>query len=206
MKKMFNQLLLELASTSEYVMLNPQAEGLGQYEYRGRRVIDTRHAVARYAERNVVKTDEFASFLKKCIDWLKSNGSTNLHYLFYSRSLEQGIVAAYEPDTVNFGLTIKPSPLNHMVILTVLPPRKQEEREGSKPTKKILMESTSYTPCSDEVSSYLANIFEVTITEEDMNLDGVHMHDKNIDGREYIYITYKDKMWDFHGATIVEIN
>lgn len=191
--------------TSIYHVMNPEKDGFARYEYEGRRVIDTKHSLEREVERDIGR-DNINLLLKRSIDHLKMKGERFIHYLFFSKSLNQGIIVSFEPDTVNFGLSSRPSPINHVVILTVLPRGRQEVRQGSRPTEKVILESHSPERMSNMMSAYLSELFDLTLTEDDMKFDGIIDRTVDIDGKEYILYIDNGKIWDLYGATIVELD
>lgn len=141
-------------------MINTSSEYI--FNYRGKNVIDTKHSIDRRYER--VKKGEFylsekelVSFFKNIIDYLISRDAEwvdikETEILFFSKSLDQGIVIAYRRDYRD------KKGEKHPVIITYLPRGRSNPKPG---TVKVLLESLS-SP------DYFLNLFHINnINEEE---------------------------------------
>lgn len=90
--------------------------GLGIiFTHKGKNVIGTKHAVERAIERNNLTQEEVETLFTKMIDrTIKKQGT----YLFYVKSLKQGLVINYRPD--NQVKSTEPQ----YIIVTFLPRKK----------------------------------------------------------------------------------
>lgn len=127
------------------------------FKYRDRFVIDTKHAFQRAIERNNLTEDELVTLYKNMIDAFLAKGESYTErdgeYLFFSKSLQQGLVIGYEID--------KKAPKGHtlrdFITITFLPRGRSNPKAG---TEKIIVESTMFgeTNMSQDFVDYINSI------------------------------------------------
>jgi hypothetical protein len=106
------------------------------FKYNGRWVIDTNHAITRFMQRNQLTTKQLETFFRRMIDKYLSMGPrylkmNNPEFLFFSKSLNQGMIIAFRRDYKRI------DSLKHFIIVTVLPRGKRRPKPG---TDVILLE------------------------------------------------------------------
>lgn len=165
-------------------------------KYKSKKVIFTNHGVERKAER-IMGKDVIETLSKKAIQHIKNNRKkfdeyAPSEYLFYSKSLNQGMVVDYRQDRQSDDKE------NHLIIITVLPKGKQAEKEGT--TKVILEHSSNTENLSEEFMEYLSStLFNGLITE------GYDYEPIETDyGFKVIFC--ENKFWDIHGMEIIELD
>lgn len=127
------------------------------FKHKKRWVIDTTHAAQRIVERGVFSVKEMEFFFRKMIEKYLSLGSkyTNLNnpeFLFFSKSLNQGMIVAYRKDFK------KVDNQKHFVIVTFFPRGSRRTKKG---TDTIMLESYSYgndSVYSDEFMFYMSEL------------------------------------------------
>lgn len=115
------------------------------YKYKGKWIIDTKHSIDRRYQRvkqnKFVLTEKQIIFLfKKIIDYCLKNenkwvGLYETEILFFSKSLNQGVVITYRRDKNSN------SDEKHVVIITYLPKGKSNPKPG---TLKVVTESDKF--------------------------------------------------------------
>ena len=105
-------------------------------------VYDTKHSIERAAERTADR-EELKFIVDKGIEWLakqdklkKFDKDKATQFLFFSKSMNRGIVVDYRKDPKNRGALNK-----HIYIITVLPTGSQFAKSG---THKVVTESESF--------------------------------------------------------------
>lgn len=127
------------------------------FKHGGRWVIDTNHAAQRMGERNSYSDKEIEGFFRRMIDKYLSLGPayTNLNnpeFLFFSKSLNQGMIIAYRKDFK------KIDNKKHFVVVTFFPKGSKRVKRG---TDIIMLESYDYGDgpiFSDEFTEYMDQI------------------------------------------------
>ena len=127
------------------------------FKHKGRWVIDTTHAAQRIVERGVFSIKEMEFFFRKMIEKYMSMGSkytslNNPEFLFFSKSLNQGMIVAYRKDFK------KIDNQKHFVIITFFPRGSKRTKQG---TETILLEAYTYgtSPVySDEFVRYISEL------------------------------------------------
>ncbi len=142
------------------------------YQYRNKYIIDTKHSIDRKYERAkegkfVLNEQELIFMFEKIIDFVIKNehkwrDSYQTDILFFSKSLNQGIVITYREDKY------ARDDEKHVVILTYLPKGRSNPKPG---TKKVITES------KDLIDAY--NV--IKITEQTIN-----------ENKEYEYWKHED--------------
>jgi hypothetical protein len=106
------------------------------FKHKGRWVIDTSHAAARIVQRGEISSRAMEFFFRKMIEKYLSMGPkyTNLNnpeFLFFSKSVNQGMIIAYRRDYK------KIDSQKHFVIVTFFPRGNRRARPG---TDTIMLE------------------------------------------------------------------
>lgn len=125
------------------------------FKHKGRYVIDTSHAARRMAERNSYSQKELETFFRRMIEKYLSMGSdylklNNPEFLFFSKSLNQGMIIAYRKDFK------KIDSKKHFVVVTFFPRGNKFAKPG---TETILIESYDFgnkKAFSDEFTRYMS--------------------------------------------------
>jgi len=156
--------------------------------YKGIKVIDTKHSIERTLQRVPhLSKDDFEIIFKRAIDRIMLDYNyfvSASHYLIYSKEYQQGIIVNFREDKYdNDGK-------KHLIVITVLPPRKQVAKPG---THKMIVESfeNSIILESDEVREYLYDLLNEDISNIEYDeiskneltfiiVDG-KIHDLNVD-------------------------
>lgn len=133
-----------LTSESEYI-----------YQHKGRYVIDTNHAAQRMAERNSYSKKELDTFFRRMIEKYLSMGSkytslNNPEFLFFSKSMNQGMIIAYRKDYKRIDSQ------KHFVVVTFFPKGSKRVKKG---TDIIMLESYDHGTgpiFSDEFVEYMS--------------------------------------------------
>jgi hypothetical protein len=107
------------------------------FKYKGRWVITTNHAALRIVQRGQISLKGMEFFFRSMIKKYLSMGPkyTNLNnpeFLFFSKSLNQGMIIAYRKDKM------KIDNQKHFVIVTIFPRGKKLAKPG---TESILLET-----------------------------------------------------------------
>lgn len=107
------------------------------FQHRDRWVIDTNHAAQRMQQRNSYSNKELATFFRRMIDKYLSLGPdylklNNPEFLFFSKSLNQGMIIAYRKDFK------KIDNKKHFVVVTFFPRGNKRAKPG---TEIIMLES-----------------------------------------------------------------
>lgn len=177
------------------------------YEHRGRSVINTKHSTVRIDERSDMPLDKMELLFKRMIDYvIDKQIINNEKILFYSKSLNYGIVIDYRPDykkNVN---------INQFIIITFLAYKHQYAKPG---TKKIIIEkynSKDNNNISEEFVTFILTN-ENTITKDIDFPDGDYrIRMLGEDGKKISIFLYfcEGKVWDYvctnsSGIFLVEI-
>jgi hypothetical protein len=106
------------------------------FKHKGRWVIDTSHAAARIVQRGQISAREMEFFFRKMIEKYLSMGPkyTNLNnpeFLFFSKSVNQGMIIAYRRDYKRIDNQ------KHFIIVTFFPRGNRRARPG---TDTIMLE------------------------------------------------------------------
>jgi hypothetical protein len=109
------------------------------FKHKGRWVIDTDHAAERMVQRKQLTSKQMKFFFRKMIEKYLSMGSkyTNLNnpeFLFFSKSLNQGMIIAFRRDYKNIDSK------KHFIIITFFPRGNKRARKG---TETIMLEYLS---------------------------------------------------------------
>ena len=199
---------------TKYQILKPEAEEYSKFEYKGRRVMYSQHAMDRFNERNRIPQDKLVWFYKNVIDWLTIHGGESYYgyYLLFSKKLNQGIIVSWESDNYNFGLSNKPSINKHMLITTFLPYGKNDPDYGAKPdkpTKLIMMEHKLQNGyISRAMAKYLSSIMDIPVSDGkimEKHPDGISNYSKKFDNVDVTIFTIGNKVWDVDGVMIGEV-
>lgn len=177
-------------------------------KHKGRWVIDTTHAAQRIVERGVFSVKEMEFFFKKMIEKYLSLGSryTNLNnpeFLFFSKSLNQGMIVAYRRDFK------KVDNQKHFVIVTFFPRGSRRTKKG---TETILLESYAYWKndpvYSDEFTAYMSELRCTYGKEYECHLDGDYIPECiSIDGcEEFDIILCEGKLFQIANYNVIEID
>ncbi len=129
--------------------LNLEVIGFGEYlaevgigvifTHKGKNIIGTKHAVDRAIERNNLTPEEIEILFTKIIDRpIKKQGT----YVFYVKSLKQGLVINYRPDN-----QVK-SNVPQYVIITFLPRKKSQTADPN--DVRIVLENSEYADVDEE--------------------------------------------------------
>lgn len=124
-------------------------------KHKGRWVIDTTHAAQRIVERGVFSIKEMERLFKRMMDtFMRSSYSTtnNQEFLFFSKSLNQGMIVAYRKDFK------KIDNQKHFVVITFFPRGNKRAKPG---TETILLEAYEYgtSPVfSPEFTRYISEL------------------------------------------------
>lgn len=127
------------------------------FKHGGRWVIDTNHAAQRMGERNSYSNKEIEGFFRRMINKYLSMGPeyTNLNnpeFLFFSKSMNQGMIIAYRKDFK------KIDSKKHFVVVTFFPKGSKRVKRG---TDIIMIESYDYGAgpiFSDEFVEYMSQL------------------------------------------------
>lgn len=190
----------------DYIMeslLNLSSEYI--FYYRGRYVIDTKHATERKIQRNQITQQEVETLYKRMIDdMLKKNESyqnTDGHYLFFSKSLNQGIVIHYRHDGKK-----KERKERDFIIITFLPRGNSYPQQN---TKKVVLENYENNDYfSEEFVNYINDIISEknTILQEQIEEKYNGMYDVEISEDEKIKFYFVEgKLWDLVDYELIEI-
>ncbi len=131
------------------------------FKHKGRWVIDTNHATERMAQRNQFTKKEIEVFFRKMIEAFLKKGSryTDMdiysganEFLFFSKSLNQGMIIAYRKDYKNIDDN------QHFVVVTFFPRGAKRAKKG---TETIMLESYIFEDgpvYSDEFMEYMSEL------------------------------------------------
>lgn len=177
------------------------------FKHKGRWVIDTTHAAQRIVERGVFSAREMKFFFKKMIEKYLSLGSqyTNLNnpeFLFFSKSLNQGMIVAYRRDFK------KIDNQKHFVIITFFPRGSKRTKQG---TETILLECYDYGGApvySDEFTAYMSELRADHGKAYECFLDGDYIPECiSIDGcEEFDIIFCEGKLFQIANYNVIEID
>lgn len=118
------------------------------FKYKGKKVIVTKHSTLRQIERSDLTQNQIETIYKRSIDKLLSLSNTFGPYLFFSKSLNQGIVVDYREDYK------EKDNEKHLIIITFLPRGKQKSKSG---TEKLFLER--YVDLEENCSTHLSQEF-----------------------------------------------
>lgn len=117
----------------------------------GIKIIDTKHAIDRFVQRNPISAEEMDEMMERIALWLKKKGGgrPTEEYMFFSKKYNQAIVIAYRKEHERYATDNK----RHVIVMTVLPRGKNTPKPG---TPKITVEAHKNHLFSDD---------EIQITE-----------------------------------------
>jgi hypothetical protein len=165
------------------------------YQYKNKWIIDTKHSAERYLERSNTSVEQIKYLFQKVINYLTKNNSSSKEYLFYSKSLNQGIVIDYRPDGKS------KSEENQVVIITVLPQGKSTAKSG---TEKVVVEAYKNGMFSQEFINYIYEIGQTNLQEQVITEGQNEVIVEGLDNFEFYFVD--KKVWDVVGYNVVEID
>lgn len=126
------------------------------YSHRDKWIIATNHSTQRTMERSSLSTKEMKSLFDKVIDKTITDKLSSRMFLFYSKSLRQGIIVDHRPDKKGLFASSK----NQIIIATFLPRGKEDIRKNDNGvTQKVIVEEF-YNDCSNSFMQYLSFLME----------------------------------------------
>jgi hypothetical protein len=168
------------------------------YNYKGKWIIDTKHAADRFLQRSTIEISDLEFLFKKAIEWVLKKGQER-EYLFFSRSRRQGIVVDYRKDGRG---KIKG---NNLVVITFLPRGKNNPKEGTEP---VMLESYDGHDPDDLMACLEATMQEYGLSTSLLESESDKTVSKtiDIDGFKFNLIFVENKFWDFDGIEYVELD
>jgi len=178
------------------------------FNHKGRYVIDTNHAAQRMAERNSYSKKEIDTFFRRMIEKYLSMGPsyTNLNnpeFLFFSKSLNQGMIIAYRKDFKRIDSK------KHFVVVTFFPKGSKRVKRG---TDIIMLESYDYGNgplYSDEFVEYMEQLRCQYGKSYECFLDGTSTYIPEciqIEDIKFDIIFCEGKLFQFSDFEVIEID
>jgi hypothetical protein len=165
------------------------------FVYKGKKIIVTKHSVKREIERSELSKDQIELLYKRSIDKLLSFDKTFGPYLFFSKSLRQGIIVDYRPDFKD------KSDEKHLILVTFLPRGKDKPFDD---TEKIILEryideNKEETYMSQEFLDYIYEIADVVKENEKGYYVAI------VEDCEFVFYPVDNMVWDELNYDIFEV-
>jgi len=156
------------------------------FAHKGKKVIVTKHSTIRQIERSKLSKNEIETLYKRSIDKIKSFKNAFGPYLFFSKSLKQGIVVDYREDYKD------KDGGKHLIIITFLPRGKDKALKG---TKKLMLER--YVDLDENCSTHLSQEFLDYMSEisDSIEKDNEENFKVVVDESVFRFYQVDEKVW-----------
>jgi hypothetical protein len=187
------------------IKLNEGAKGWTiLYNYKGRKVVGTKHFYERIGERNQIDEKAVNTIFERAMDSLvkKKRGKEKTgEYLVYSKEFKQGIVIDFRDHSLD-GFE---DGNNNIVAVTFLPRTKSKPADNK--TTRLVVESSDVDYFSHDLASYIYDTFDVgsEAVMESVDPDKVSIIRKKFNDIEYVAVFSEGKLWNID-IGIVEVD